>query len=515
MKRVLFFLFIVLLFNPIIVYAQECDVVWPQFGVVSCETFFGSTAEKETKTPICQESQCTFDFSCAGKTECQFFSEDVLNSKNECPGILSCLEYSIYKNGNLVGKEWDYGRCPTKDPAPNLQSFETVTIIARCWDLLSYSSIDSSSTVTLTYRNKYLYDENPDHPKHKVDQSVGCIPQGIMYKSGYTSSLPARWVDNQGSQKGTKPQDLVDNLPSSMAVSETLSYFYGWRDVPGINAIKDKEGDLKGFCGGNLGDRKILSYQEISSGGNCYIVPTGVEKTVECCYNEDCKWKDSSGKLVCNPETFTCSEERPCNSDFDCEVIGQTSCFNNIETSWLCYLDEPWEPYKGTCKKSTKNVQCCSDSECGSGQYCDREEGCLDKYLLEECPQGKCCEPGGSYKTRDCPSGKQCCHVSGSYVGTCKDTCGTVAQSTEEQILSNNDMSGSTGMSILGGSSLLFGGLIVVLAVVGFVLWKNKSKLVKTRKKESKSVKSGFCTKCGTELEKSQKFCVGCGKKVN
>jgi len=397
----------------------NCKTVWPQFGVVDCEVFYGSTPQSEQKTPTCSGNDCSFSFSCAGRANCEIPSTNIQLS---C-GTGYCLSYTITKDGSQLGS---YGSCFSNNP-PAISQFSTATISGTC-KLLGlgglYQPFSSGSKVIMNYQNIYLYDTNPDYPKHKVDASVGCVPNGIMYKSGYTSQLPSSWIDSNGNTGGSKPSNLVDTLPTNMAVGDTYSYFYKYIEVSGINVVIGKDGNPVGYCGGSLGNRQLLSYSQITSSEGCYIIPTSFQKKVDCCANEDCKWKDPSGKLLCDPTTFTCTDKVPCNSDIECQVPWQSAgCTNKVETSWKCDLNQKWYPKQGTCVMTTKNVPCCTDSDCSSNQFCDKETGCQSKYVVVDCPSGKCCESGGNYKSQACSSGQLCCHSGDTIVGECKQSC--------------------------------------------------------------------------------------------
>lgn len=499
------------------VYAGDCQVVWPQFGVVSCQVFYGSSPETMIEGPSsCSDNICHFSFSCAGKSECKISSYDI---QLDCPGA-PCLEYSIYKDGSLLGDSFGYGSCWGKDdPPPVIYDFNTLDIVGRCNYIVGQTEVDNSSTVKMTYRNKYLYDTTPDYPEHKVDESVGCVPNEIMYKSGIINKLPSSFVDSEGNT-GSVPGNAIDSLPTNMDVGETYSYFYSWKEVPNINLVKNKEGSTAGYCGGSLGDRKLLDYSEISANGGCYTIPTSVQKNVECCYNEDCKWKGE--EYVCDPTTFICSENKPCNSDIECQVIGQTTCSNNLETSWSCDLSKPWYPKEGTCTKFTKNVLCCSEKDCGVDEYCNKELGCQSTYTLENCPRGKCCVSGGSYKEKECNNDLECCTLSVSFVGICAEDCSKINQESLKTTASQSDSQqsslskSSTGTIILVIFLILIGGSIAYFIYVKKKKGKNKPSDKKIEKpKEKKGTEKGkHCTKCGNLLKSGSKFCTKCGKKV-
>ena len=487
---------------------ENCKIVNPQFGVVSCEVYYGSSTQTQTLNPSCENNFCSFTFSCAGKAECEI---DKTNIDLKCD-TLYYTSHKIYKDGNLLNN----------DNLPNIiKDFNELIIVGSC-ELFTFGSLHkksflSTSKVSMTFKNIYLYDETPDWPEHRVEESVGCMPQGIISKSISISDVPSSWVDDSGNTVGTKPFDFVNSIPT-MDVGETYSYFYDWREISGINAVVSKNGEIVGYCGGSLGNRKLMSYTQINQGGSCYLIPTSVKNTVECCYNEDCKW---SGKDFCDPTSFTCTDDRPCDSDLNCQVLGETTCQNNVIRSWSCDLSKEWYPYKGTCVEKTEQVMCCSDADCSVDQYCDQDIGCKERFVLKECPTEKCCLNGGDYKERPCTLGLECCTASGGIVGECKETCEIIEEQTSLFDLispkSNNAIEDTTsGVSLSSGSDLIFIILAVVLVAIAFIITKNQKtiNIKKIKRKPQTSKNITFCEKCGNELKHTAKFCGMCGKKI-
>lgn len=509
MKRIILLLIFGIFLISFVGAVENCDIVWPQFGVIECD-MAENTEKLEGSLSNCQQESpywCRFSFDCAGKLHCNLFSTDfnlICDEGKWAPYL------EIYKDGSITPIVYD------RVPPQNIEEFQTVVIKGYCrGTILGWNKepLKSHSKIYMTYQNKYLYDTNFDHPRHKVEESVGCVPNGIIAKEGYLNQLPENWVDSEGNIKDSKPTNAIDYLPTNMNEGETRSYLYGWRKVSGINLIKNKEDSIAGYCGGNLGDRKLLSYSKLSLTEGCYIIPISVKKNVECCYNEDCKWKGDN--YICDPTTFTCSKNRPCNSDVECQVIGQTTCLNNIETSWVCDLTKPWDPYIGTCEKQTKNVLCCSDNDCGSDEYCNKELGCASTYTLENCPSGKCCFSGGNYKEKTCESDLQCCTMGGSFVGICAEDCSQISEENLEA-----GITGAATSEMKSGSSTGTIILIVFLVLIGgsvaYYIYSKKSKKELSRKvKQEVEIRNKkYCKKCGGPLKPKSKFCSKYGKKV-
>lgn len=524
------------------VFAEDCKVVHPQFGTVSCECPAGTPYESLPTRSVCNGDICNFEFNCEGKSNCEILSEDIQIFCSS--GWPTCVEYSIYVDGQLKEGEYHWGNCwGGEERKTNIEKFKRASIVARCSNYLDKMPVSSNSVISMKYQNIYLFDSNFDYPRHKVEESVGCVPNGIMYKSGYVGLLPRSWVDSSGAIAGSLNSSFVDTLPTNMKVPDTYSYFYGWREVSGINIVMSKHGDSIGYCGGSLGDRKLFQYSQISQGSGCYIVPTNILRNVECCYNEDCKWKDPSGSLVCDTSTFTCSDKKPCNSDIECQVLGQRQCLNRQETSWRCDFSQEWYPMKGTCVKEVKSVLCCSDGDCSSDEYCDKEQSCLKRYVLSDCQIGNCCKLGGDYKERNCGSGYVCCTIGGSYVGLCKVSCEEKPPSTSKETTAtkNTVTNGVPSGTELQNSSknqnpiLLIAVIILILAIgAAIYLFRriNEREGGRTQTHSSHhqnishsthhipisthqpSAHKRFCTKCGAPLKEEVAFCTNCGKKI-
>ena len=475
----------------------QCKIAWPQFGTISCKVYYGSNPLTEPKGPSCSGSNCQFTFSCVGRAECQISPNDI---NIQCP-TLQCYSYTVTKDGGTPSQEFNNcGLGFTNKPSDTVDRFSSVVIQGTCKFGCSGSSclytgpFQSSSQVTMTYQNKYLYQTTPDQPGEvKVDQSVGCIPQGLVSKYLQTPvGVSTQFVDNQGNPQAGPSNPLKDiaSLPTNMNPGDTYSYFYGWREVGGINAVVGKDGQLSGYCGGTIGNRILLAYSQVQDSitNGCWIIPTTKQRNVECCSNEDCKF-NNNGKTVCDTSTFTCSDQKPCNSDIECQVPGQAAdCSNKVQTSWKCDLTQKWYPYQGTCTKSTQNVQCCSDNDCPdpNAQYCNRDKGCLAKFNLADCPSGKWCKAGGNYKPQSCDTGLTACSSNDQFIGDCKTSCENLQISSQTP----NPLNTITPQ-LIDPSSPSFIAIIaaVVVGVVGLIAYiflKNRGKEESLSKNESK-----------------------------
>jgi len=401
--------------TSVVVATNQCQVAWPQFGVVSCQIDTNSQPSYPSIQYTLREKDAVATYQCSGR--CDIENKGSIENNLVC-GTLQARNWAVYRSGNKIADSGGFFG-GGYDSFP-IQFNDEDSIMVQSWcSILSIPSSkpQASSTLTLKVWQKYLYESTPDWPEHKIESSSNCAPQtwiSTYLNQGVSSgSVPSSWVDSTGSTKDSlsshpNVQYNLQNLPSVMPINTDYSYFYKWIPVLDINIVYDKKGEISGYCGGSTGNRKLFSYSEITTfGGSCYLIPSSVKKNAECCSNEDCsRWNPS--KPVCDTNTFICSDQKPCNSDIECQVPGQTSaCSNKQETNWKCDLSQKWHPYAGTCVKSTITVACCSDNECGIDQYCNKEKGCLDKYDLVDCPQGKWCLGGGRYTPQTCQLDKK------------------------------------------------------------------------------------------------------------
>ena len=416
-----------------VVFAQSqtnCNVAWPQFGVVRCGIDTDSQPLYNQVQYVHNNTYSIATYQCSGR--CDIENSGSITNGFSCPALQS-QKWEIYRSGTLIATSGGFLGVGGFSGFPTeFNDKDSITIKSWCDYYIGTSKVNDNAYVAVKVWNKYLYETTPDWPSHKVESTVGCAPQSwitnYLGSSVSSGSIPNSWVDSTGSVKDTlsahpNVQSNLQNLPTVMPINADYSYFYKWVIVPDINVVYGKDGTPSGYCGGSTGNRKLFSYSQVTTiGGNCYLIPSSVQRTVECCSNEDCKWNPS--KPTCDTTSFSCSDKKPCNSDVECQVPGQTaSCTNKQETVWKCDMTQKWYPYAGTCVQSTKSVACCSDNECSSDKYCDKNKGCLDKIANVDCPQGKCCKPGGRYKEQSCPSNMSCCPSPDPIIGDCAQTC--------------------------------------------------------------------------------------------
>lgn len=162
--------------------------------------------------------------------------------------------------------------------------------------------------------------------------------------------------------------------------------------------------------------RQVMPWESglsFNYGTKCDIIQT---IPIQCCPHSD----DCGLNAVCDPDTFTCKSTDPgtpdpveCTADWECG------------TATGCTYDDGQPVIKGkACKNNKcvdvieKTVNCCYDTDCPSGWFCDPSYTC--KQQVQEdlpCPYD-CCVNYPGYRDRPCPEGQLCCPDH-----TCKVDC--------------------------------------------------------------------------------------------
>ncbi|MFH1256986.1 MAG: hypothetical protein V1494_06890 [Candidatus Diapherotrites archaeon] len=540
MKKLLILLIFILIFNFLVLAENEhCSIAAPVFGVVLCDsanTEQYDYPEYEIQTGA---TSSVVDLPCVSQCNISDRSSITdpegrsLNDPNNkfCEDFLWRLDLRILDGDNIVWrryykdlKEKQIGGFPITFGYP-----KTLKIVGTCIGVLGDEHpLRSGSKIKVDTRKIYLY-ENPDNTTNFVMMpgTVGCVPTDFVSKyypqKAVSENLPTTYFETSTTTKSLSGQYKsinqisysFANNPTNLHAGETYTFLSGWKIIPDIGIIYDKDNMPNGYCmGGSPGNRNLMSFSKIDTvSGACYLIPTSVKSVVECCYNEDCKWKDPTGALLCDPNTFSCTDSKPCDTDIDCQVPGQVTCLNNTETIWSCDLTHKiWPSKNGSCTKSTNKVLCCSDSECGPNEVCNRTEGCKARYTLQDCPYSSCCSEGRNYKAQDCASGQECCKAEGSYVGQCKDSCEPVkviAEGSEASALPN------TGSAVLSSENSLSSALpiIIVLIIVGLVGVAAYFFYLKPQQAPT-NVNAIICPKCNSQQKATVNFCTSCGERL-
>jgi len=404
---------------------SSCKFAWPQMGVVECREMGANaydTYNWDASKASVQDPYHYFVLPCI--SHCQIDSrQDILghmlcNSniwlRHEEAQIVvqgtNNVQTISSKSSDFTPVRWERG--------------QALQITEYCRDeALVGGGPKLLDTAGVTWKeNKIaLYESNPDWTQHLVSGSDGCmvhsLAQGYSSSQIVSGSAPQQWVDENGNSKGTLSDSNtfvnLNTVPTNLETGQTYSYFYKWIEVAGINVAFDRQGQPVGYCGGSLGNRKFYDYSKVNTqGGDCYLIPTAVQKSVECCYPTDCRFKGSD--LTCDTNTFTCSDKKSCDSDIECQA-DEAACTSKTKTEWKCDLSQPWYPKKGTCVKQTSAVDCCVSEDCADTRvYTCSNNKCIMRKDLLDCPSNYCCKIGGTYKPQDCATGLQCCAPSGS-----------------------------------------------------------------------------------------------------
>ncbi|MDO8428034.1 MAG: hypothetical protein Q7S92_02360 [Candidatus Diapherotrites archaeon] len=544
MKKIVWILVLFFSLTVIAQQQEQCQIAAPIFGVVKCDSANTEQMDDKSYEFINGATISSIDIPCV--SECQIDSKASItdpqgrslnNSDNDfCEGPGWRLELKIvdikYPSNILWSFAWGSG-----ETGANLFPFvftfgKTIRVTGQCIGFTVNKPIRAGSKIEVAVRKIYLY-EHPDNftDFSQIPNTIGCIPNDFAQKYSQqkivSGNLPNSYYENATSVKSVDPtyksvdeisQSLTD--PLNLHAGETYAFLSGWKIIPDIGVIYNKDNLPNGYCGGGApGSRQLFSFSKITSAsGACYMIPTTVQRTVECCYSEDCKFKDPTGALLCDPNTFSCTDKKPCNSDLECQVPGQATCFNKSQTDWRCDLTQKtWPNFNGVCVKSIKPVLCCSDSECSSDEYCNKEEGCKSRYIRQECPYGSCCSAGGTYVQKDCDQGQQCCKPEGSFVGACKDSCELKKETVSSNIASLPNL--PQNANPLGSESqgnLVFP-ILLIFAVVGIIgagayFFYLKPQNVPVKISESKSI---ACSNCKSAQRLAAVFCTNCGQKMN
>ena len=160
---------------------------------------------------------------------------------------------------------------------------------------------------------------------------------------------------------------------------------------------------------------------------------------------------------------------------------------------------------------------------CTFKAYATKEQSKIDTCTFDilvksttlDCPPGKCCEGGSSYKPKSCSSGLVCCKSSGASVGECKTSCDSGdKQNLQESVTGNIVKSSNTGSS----NMIFIVLLVLILAGGGFYYLKYvktpPEEIVSSEEDDETSETKKFCENCGAIIEEEDSFCTGCGEKI-
>ncbi|GAF79117.1 unnamed protein product, partial [marine sediment metagenome] len=440
---------------------------------------------------------------------------NTLNLPEVSCGIAWGTHWEIYKNGNIEYEESSIGGRYEKDI--HLDYGNELSILGYCRELLGGKSPLPINKITILQKVVMLEESWAGSlPFRTLSESKGCI---LNEEIDEDTNVDSYFDIDSGEQKN-KPLSTYNSLsqfPTNWRVGDNYIFVKDWQTgIADISLNYDKNNNAY-WCGGTSGNRKIYSVDPVySTSGKCYSIPKSVAlSNVECCEDVDCLSLGFGAKYVCNPDNWKCEKTKPCNSQLDCEsTFGEGICENHKMNKWVCDINKKWGDYAGTCINSIREVSQCP-SDCSSKEYYNEEEGiCKSLKKILNCPSGKCCISGGSYKEKLCRSSFQCCTLQGSFVGVCAEDCFQL----NKEDLENTGMTGRvTGVSEKSSTGIIIAVIFFILiggAIAYFVYTKKKgTKLKKDVKKDLKE-KGKHCKKCGKLLGPKDKFCTGCGKGV-
>ena len=496
-------LFAMLLFSNIAVASEACQLATPRYGVIQCM----NTMQEETQHSNFENFENGWSLNqipCL--SNCELFSEEEILI--DCKGI-PWDEYKVYKNGiekNIFPISWN--------------NDDYLLIIGRCTSMITNDPVPQNAYVEYQQDKIMLYEGWAGTlPTKPLDYTEGCSINKIA--SNYHSDGEVQsFLNPETGVKENKPPSTynsINEMSTNWEIGDNYVFVKDWQTgIADISLTYDKN-DLAYWCGGSSGNRKIYNVNEIISRSNvCYAIPSSIAKqNIECCFPADCSWKGA--KYTCNPDTWKCEETRWCDSDLDCQqVFGEGVCQNKEIIQWSCNFNKKWGDHSGTCEKEIRDVVQCP-SDCTSDEYYNDKEGiCKPRMEYINCPPGKCCDGGDSYKPQSCSSGLICCKDSNSLVGECKLSC----EETKEYSKQEDSSSGITGNVVkeTGSSSSVTGiliGILVLLGIGGTVYYLKSKSSGDESVEDVANEKSGiFCENCGSELTENDKFCTGCGNKV-
>lgn len=510
MKKIILFLIIgIFLINLIsFVYAEEnCDLALPRYGIVECFNM----GQQETKSMTMQTS----GDSSVGSVSC--LSNCKLNTITDIPQISCGASWGVHIEIRVNGIV-QYQESSTESRQDRTIEFnrgQELTISGYCRGLLGGKSPWPSTTIMFK-QDLIMLKEGwaGSLPTTTIPNTEGCTLNSVLdrYKGDTDVSSFFNPVSGQNENKPSSTFSSVSSMPTNWEIGQNYIFVKDWQTgIADISLTYDKNN--KGYwCGGMTGSRKIYSVNQITSNtGKCYAIPSSVYlSNIECCFPSDCSYKGS--KYTCNPDNWKCQETKPCNSQLECDqVFGEGVCQDSQITKWTCDTNKKWGNYAGTCISSQRNVQQCP-SDCSTEEYYNEDEGkCKPRNVLINCPSGKCCLGGGSYKEKLCSDGLQCCVTEG-YLGECQSDCNKKTNPPPVTGFATA-VSGNSSFGII----ILIVFLVLIGGAIGFYFYRNKStKNVPTETvpiKKELSDSGQHCTKCGSSLNPKSRFCTKCGQR--
>ena len=408
------------LFSVMVCATSDCQLATPRYGVVQCM----NTMQKETHRSnfgSFENGRSLNQIPCL--SNCKLSSEEDISI--DCKGV-PWDEYTVYKNGvikNTFPISWN------RD--------DSLFIRGRCTTIITNSPVPQDAYVEYQQDKIMLYEGWAGTlPTKPLDYTEACSLNKIASKYHGEGDINSFLNPETGIKENKPPStyNSINEMSTNWEIGDNYVFVKDWQTgIADISLAYDKNNRAY-WCGGSSGNRKIYNVNEITSrSGVCYAIPSSIAKqNIECCFPADCSWKGS--QYTCNPDTWKCEETRWCDSELDCQqVFGEGVCQNEQIIKWSCNFNKKWGTHVGTCEKKIRSVTQCPD-DCTSSEYYNEEEGkCKPRTEYINCPPGKCCDGGDSYKQKSCSSDLVCCKSEGSSIGECKTECEEEKNDDEKQ----------------------------------------------------------------------------------
>jgi len=482
-KLILFLIVGMILVNfGYLVLAEECQVARPYYGSVNCKeigTYSQDIWLSDGQSWTCEVPTCEItgmnmlDFTCSGiGTTSRLKITKSSGDTRLCSSTwgklnTECSTAGVYDlkltKGDTISVDFSCNLGGNPEGNPKLGVRYKIIALQMHYDsgenFQSGTEFCQVDTIWDKYKGKQLNDDR------------------LLESNSISSSIDF----SSSNGLSSIPNDKSILEPKQLEVGQGYWFVYEWVTRPNLN-VKDFNG-AKVWC--NPIDHSLTKFSEVNTqGNNCYLIPTEkLSQTVECCSSDECKLKYSDQEIFCTDD-FKCGYQKSCLSDYDCSGVSSNCESKNGKyylVSSSCDKGKLDSYGKGKCINDKREVKCCSGNDggpnnCGSGSFCDYEDGCKDV--------------------------------------TYKSSQGEIKTGVQGEKIGSQKTSGITGAVIDGGSStgmiILVIFLILIGGSIGFYFYrKNKKSLPKTDTTNKETKK---CSKCGNKVYGN--FCTKCGKKI-
>ena len=299
------------------------------------------------------------------------------------------------------------------------------------------------------------------------DANTPC-PKGLYCKTDTQECVPCLTDDHCGTTDPTCQSDCrkekVKRCVNNVCQESSCECPLGTTCDQGTGQCKQgvtcpggAKPDKNGKCPKKCENANCPAGQTPDPDNNCKCIPKkGIcemcTRDAECGLNGRCVQGANNIKFC----TEDCTASRTCSdAKFSCLTLGNYSACMPISGNCPC-LGVKCPQGQVCCKSDGACHQCCSDSDCPSGQICRSDGTCGAKdpcknvscnpgqqcdpntgkcVCQSPCPAGTCCDSatqtcsasacggGGGQCNPPCQSGTQCCNIAGQY--QCMQQCPT------------------------------------------------------------------------------------------